>query len=86
MAAGIEILYKLMGEKLSRSPAEELNHCHYFQLICFDLCLGAAQYELPQTRGKSLSICSCDVLLTYCDSVLTSKSSEDCFQCPVYVC
>lgn len=30
LAAGIEILYKLMGGKLGNSLTRKLNHCHYF--------------------------------------------------------
>lgn len=57
-AAGREILHKLMEGKLGNSLTEELNHCHYFQLIHFDLCLGAGSTAMAvaeQGENHSLS-------------------------------
>lgn len=59
LAAGTEMLYKLMGEKLGRSLTEKLNHCHYFQLICFDFCLGArntVRAAIEEGENHSLSV------------------------------
>lgn len=66
LAAGIEILHKLMGEKLGNSLTEKCNYCHYFQLMRFDLCLGAGNTVMAvvEPTGENHSICSCDVLLT----------------------
>lgn len=57
LAAGIEISYKLMAIKLGNSLTEKFNYCHYFQLICFDLLLGAGNTVIARTReNQSLSV------------------------------
>lgn len=59
VAVEIEILYKLMGVKLGNGLTEKWNHCHHFQLICLDLCLGAGNTVMAvieQGENHSLSV------------------------------